>query len=78
MSSSSTVKFKEMGRYYEMEEMEGLSNLFLPSLTSASYKRYGKKIMNPKIYPQVGRKYLEAHGMIKDEIKSVSRRKKVR
>ena len=58
-----------------MEEMDGLSNLFLPSLTSASYKRYSKKINNPKAYPQVGRKYLESHGIIKEEIKSVSRRK---
>ena len=43
---------------YEFSEMESLNNLFLPSITSASYKKYGKKKNYPKHFIQVGRQYL--------------------
>lgn len=55
--------------------MDSLNNLFLPSLTSASYKRYAKKKNPNKQLIQVGRKYLEASGLLKEEIRSVSRKK---
>jgi hypothetical protein len=42
-----------------------LNNLFLPSLTSASYRRYGKKKNYNKQLMQVGRRYLEAKGLLK-------------
>lgn len=38
--------------------MDCLNNLFLPSLTSASYKRYAKKKNYPKHFVQVGKAYL--------------------
>jgi hypothetical protein len=55
--------------------MESLNNLFLPSLTSASYKRYAKKKNYARQFIQVGKKYLSANGMLKNEIRSVSRKK---
>jgi hypothetical protein len=45
--------------------MDSLNNLFLPSITSANYKRYGKKKNYPKNFIQVGRQYLESQGLIK-------------
>jgi hypothetical protein len=47
----------------------------LPSLTSASYKRYGKKKSYNKQFMQVGRRYLEANGLVKEEIRSATRKK---
>jgi hypothetical protein len=55
--------------------LDSLNNLFLPSLTSASYKRYAKKKSQNKQLIQVGRKYLEANGLLKEEIRSVSRKR---
>ena len=35
--------FRETFRYEEEDEINSLSNLFLPSLKSASYKKYSRK-----------------------------------
>ena len=40
--------FRETFRYEEEEEINSLTNLFLPSLTSASYKKYNRKVSNSK------------------------------
>ena len=50
---------------YEFEDMQSLNNLFLPSLTSASYKRYAKKKNYPHQLIQVGTRYLQNHGLLK-------------
>jgi hypothetical protein len=50
---------------YEFEDIQGLNNLFLPSLTSASYKRYAKKKNYPNQLTQVGTRYLQSHGLLK-------------
>lgn len=56
--------------------MDSLNNLFLPSLTSASYKRYAKNKNYPKHFIQVGKAYLETRGLLKQEIRSVSSNKR--
>lgn len=55
--------------------MQSLNNLFLPSLTSASYKRYAKKKNYANHFIQVGAKYLQSQGLLKEEIRSVSKKK---
>jgi hypothetical protein len=60
---------------YQFEEFESLNNLFLPSITSASYKRYSKKKSYIKPHVQVGRKFLESNLLLKEEIRSTSKKK---
>ena len=59
------VSARGSGRY-DFSEIDSLNNLFLPSITSASYKKYGKKKNYPKNFIQVGRQYLEAQGFLKE------------
>ena len=54
--------------------MNSLSNLFLPSLKSASYKKYGKKIPNAKNMVHIGKNYLDSK-ILKEEIKGVEKKK---
>jgi hypothetical protein len=54
--------------------VNNLTNLFLPSVTSSSYKKYNKQKV-PVKGVQVGLKYLENAGLIKEEIRSVNRRR---
>lgn len=76
-SSLNNVQLMRSTCRYEAEELQNLNNLFLPSLTSASYKRYAKKKEYNRQAIQVGRRFLESNGFMKEEIRSVSRRKPI-
>ena len=46
--------------------MSSLTNLFLPSLKSASYKKYAKKIPTPKNMVHIGKNLIENAKLIKE------------
>lgn len=52
-------------RYEEEEEINSLTNLFLPSLTSASYKKYSRKTSNPRNMVHIGKNLIENAIIIK-------------
>ena len=50
---------RETFRYDEEEDVSSLTNLFLPSLTQASYKKYNRKSSSPKNMVHIGNTFLE-------------------
>ena len=51
---------------YSDEEVNNLTNLFLPSVTSNAYKKYNKPKTQNKSIVHVGRKFLENAGILKN------------
>lgn len=75
-SADKKMAMRETFRYEEEEEVNSLTNLFLPSLTSASYKKYNRKTQNSRNMVFIGNNLIENAIVIKEEIKS-SRKKKL-
>ena len=69
---------RETYRYEEEDEINSLSNLFLPSLTSASYKKYARKAQNSHNMVYIGKNFIDNAITLKEEIKSVKKKKMMR